>query len=247
MVVSGRSSSAPGRGDREVQHLGSQVVTALGEIALDGTIEEKEARRGLKATARELTGVIAAITNERAKSLRNRLVNAVVLKVGGAGAATGAFGLASLVGTAGTGTAIGTLSGAAANSATLAWLGFGSMAVGTLVVPAIMVAGGFVLLKAWKGKVRPPESLTGAERELVSACAGMAVGIEEQLRSGRPVSRDELALVLTDVLRPLAQRLSGYRVDEDFAALRLRNRIALRVHAGRLDHQIAITEGWCDA
>lgn len=77
------------------------------------------------------------------------------------------------------------MSGAAANSATLAWLGFGSMAVGKLlVVPAIVVAGGFALLKAWKGKARPPESLTGAERELVSACAGMAVGIEDQLRSG---------------------------------------------------------------
>lgn len=57
---------------------------------MDGTIEEKEARRWLKATAGELTGVIAAITNERAKSLRNGLVNAVVLKVRGAaaGAAT---------------------------------------------------------------------------------------------------------------------------------------------------------------
>ena len=215
---------------------------------MDGTIEEQAARRWLKATARELAGVIAAITNERARSLRSRLVNAVVLKVGGAGAASGAFGLASLVGTAGTGTAIGTLSGAAANSATLAWLGFGSAAVGgTLVVPAIALAGAYVLLRAWKGKVRPPESLTGAERELISACAGMAVGMEEQLRSGREVGRDELALVLSDVLRPVAQRLSAYRVGEDFGALRFRNRIALRVRAVRLDHLIAMAEGWCDA
>lgn len=98
-----------------------------------------------------------------------------------------------------------------------------------------------------KGKARPPESLTGAERELISACAGMAVGIEEQLRSGRAVSRDELALVLSDVLRPLAQRLSRYRVDEELGALRFRNRIALRAHARRLDQQIAIADGWCDA
>ena len=214
---------------------------------MDGTIEEDAARRWLKATARELTGIIAAITNAPRKSVRNRLVNAVVLKAGAAGAYTGAFGLASLVGTAGTGTAIGTLSGAAANSATLAWLGFGSMAVATTVVlPALMLAGGFVLLKAWKGKARPPESLTAPERELISVCAGMAVGLEEQLRSGRPVSRDELALVLSDVLRPLAQRLSAYREDEDYEALRFRSQVALSMRAGVLDHQIAMAEGWCD-
>lgn len=211
----GRSSFAPGREDREVQHLRSQVVTGLGEIALDGTVEEQEARRWLKATARELTGVIAAITNDRPKSLRNRLVNAVVLKVGGASAATGAFGLASLVGTAHTGTAIGTLSGAAANKCDARVARVRQHGGRNTGGPRHNGRWRVVLLKAWRGKIRPPESLTGAERELVSACAGMAVGIEEQLRSGRAVSRDELALVLTDVLRPLAQRLSGYRVVED--------------------------------
>lgn len=215
---------------------------------MDGTIEEDAARRWLKATARELTGTIAAITNAPRKSVRNRLVNVVVLKAGAAGAYTGAFGLASLVGTAGTGTAIGTLSGAPATSATLAWLGFGSMTVATtVVVPALMLAGAFVLLRAWKGKARPPESLTRAERELISACAGMAVGLEEQLRSERPVSRDEMALMLSDVLRPLAERLSAYRADKDYEALRFRSQVALSMCAAGLDRQIAMAEGWCNA
>ena len=69
-------------------------------------MDEKAAKRWLDVTARQLTGIIAAVTNTPRKSLRNRLVKAVVLKVGGAGAYTGAFGLASLAGTAGTGTAI---------------------------------------------------------------------------------------------------------------------------------------------
>ena len=209
--------------------------------------EEKAVRQWLKVTARELTGVIAAITNAPRKSVRNRLVNAVVLKAGAAGAYTGAFGLASLVGTAGTGTAIGTLSGAAANSATLAWLGLGSVAVGTVVLPTVMLAGGFVLLKAWKGKARPPESLTQPERELVSACAGMAVGLEEEMRSGRSVSRAELALVVSDALTPLAQRLSAYKAGEDFVALRMRSQIALGVRAAGLDRQIEAAAGWANA
>jgi hypothetical protein len=72
----------------------------------------------------------------------------------GAAAAQGTLTLVGLVGTASTGTAIGTLSGAAAQSATLAWLGGGSlaaggggMALGSLVLggitigPAIAVGG----------------------------------------------------------------------------------------------------------
>ena len=116
------------------------------------------------------------------------------------------------------------------------------MAVGTFVLPVVMLAGGFVLLKAWKGKARSPESLTGAERELVSACAGMAVGLEEEARSVGPVRMEELALVVSEVLRPIAQRLSAYREAPDFRALRLRRQIALGARAGRLDRQIAKAE-----
>ena len=198
----------------------------------------------LRATAKELTRIVAAITNTPRKSLRERVVNAVVMKVGGAGAYSGAFGLASLVGTAGTGTAIGTLSGAAAKSATLAWLGFGSMTAGTLVLPAVMLAGGYLLLKAWKGKARPVESLAKVERELVSACAGMAVGLEEEARSGRVMRREELSLVVSEVLRPLARRLSQYRNSEAFRALRFRSRIALDRCCGRLERRIAEAESW---
>ncbi len=67
---------------------------------------------------------------------------------GGAGAAMGAWALVQTFGAAGTGTAISTLSGAAATNATLAWLGGGSMAAGSTVlasiafVPAAAVAAG---------------------------------------------------------------------------------------------------------
>ena len=74
----------------------------------------------------------------------------------------------------------------------------------------------------------------------------MAVGLEEEARSDRPVSRDELALVVSDVLRPLAQRLSAYQATTEFRDLRLRNRLALRRHAAGLGHRIETAEEWCD-
>lgn len=69
--------------------------------------------------------------------------------VGGATLAFGAWGLAGMVGTASTGTAIGTLSGVAATNATLAWLGGGAASAGGLgVAGGTAVLGGVVLLPA---------------------------------------------------------------------------------------------------
>lgn len=80
----------------------------------------------------------------------------------GAGAATGIFALVSAAATASTGTAIASLSGAAATSATLAWLGGGSLATGGMgVAGGTAVIGGIVALPAviamggvlaWKGR-----------------------------------------------------------------------------------------------
>lgn len=64
----------------------------------------------------------------------------------GALAALGAYGSVGMLATASTGTAIGTLSGAAATNATLAWLGGGALAAGGFGMAGGMVAlGGIVL------------------------------------------------------------------------------------------------------
>lgn len=61
----------------------------------------------------------------------------------GSAASTSAVGLVTLLGSASTGTAIGTLSGAAATNATLAWLGGGSLATGGggMAAGSIMLGG----------------------------------------------------------------------------------------------------------
>ena len=81
--------------------------------------------------------------------------------IGGAAAAAGAYGLAGLIGTASTGTAIATLSGAAASTATLAWLGGGALSIGgagmaggavvlggIALAPFALIAGGLFAAKA---------------------------------------------------------------------------------------------------
>lgn len=61
----------------------------------------------------------------------------------GASASSGAVGLIALLGSASTGTAIGSLSGAAATNATLAWLGGGSLATsgGGMAAGSVMLGG----------------------------------------------------------------------------------------------------------
>ena len=110
------------------------------------------------------------ITPQKLKEWEGVSVHAVEVLDGmarsaGAGVATaaGVYGAVGILGTASTGTAIATLSGAAAKSATLAWLGGGSLAAGgggvalggmvlsgVVAGPALLVAGFFAKSKAEK-------------------------------------------------------------------------------------------------
>ncbi|MER5201889.1 hypothetical protein [Streptomyces sp. NPDC002825] len=133
----------------------------------------------------------------------------------GVGAATymavGAFATAS------TGTAISGLSGAAASSATLAWLGGGSLAAGgggvaagtmvlaaAVAVPALLATG--VLLE-WRGRSaredqqKLAEELEAAESELTEARRTLS----EVFRRSR-----EIRLVLKDLCAAMEERLPAF-------------------------------------
>lgn len=96
------------------------------------------------------------------RSLAESAAGAVAGAGAGAGTAAGIFATVSAMATASTGTAIASLSGAAASSATLAWLGGGSLAAGgmgvaggtavltgVVALPALLAVGGVLV---WKGR-----------------------------------------------------------------------------------------------
>lgn len=101
------------------------------------------------------------------------------------------FSVAGLVGTASTGTAIGSLSGAAFTSSALAWLG-GSVAMGTILVSGAAVVGAlsapFVVRPLAKdyvlGNQRDLSELSEAEKKLVDACSALALGFRQAAASG---------------------------------------------------------------
>lgn len=163
------------------------------------------------------------ITPQKLAEWKNASVNAAEVLGGmgrsvsaGAATAAGVYGTVGVLGTASTGTAIGTLSGAAAKSATLAWLGGGSVAAGgggvaagTMVLggfvvgPALLVAGLFASSKAEKVETEVEQKI--AEMDIAE------VQIEQQIATVKIVLRrvDELHEATDKVDRALQSLLNS--------------------------------------
>jgi hypothetical protein len=171
----------------------------------------------LEDTASELTDVLAAIMQVK-PSAADRIVNASVAKLGVVGATAGVYGLASLVGTAGTGTAIGTLSGAAANSATLAWIG-GSVFTGTIVLVGIAGLTGWGAMRLWKGKPREYSDLAEIEQNIVIACAILAKAFKEEASSHNIPSKAVMEKVVGQDLKPLLKTLDEYLTLDQYSEI----------------------------
>ena len=137
----------------------------------------------------------------------------------GAGALAGlaTYGSVGLLGTASTGTAIGTLSGAAATNATLAWLGGGSLATGGMgmaggkvvlggivAAPVLLVGGLLLASKAEEAKENARSNLAKAE--------AAAEAMQNAEIAARSIGR------MADQTRSVLQDLCGH-LSKDTAAL----------------------------
>ncbi len=142
----------------------------------------------------------------------------VAAKIAAASAAPAAlFSLASVFGTASTGTAIGSLSGAAFNNAALAWLG-GSVFGGTLLVGAAGLATGFAgiyglkKLNALFRSERKEEELPEDEKIVFSGI----IEIAERLKDGKVLSGPALLSFWNLNLEPMLLQLDTL-VDHRFS------------------------------
>ncbi len=167
----------------------------------------------LERLEKALTGVVAAIRQISDKRVR-RITNLFIAKIGGAAAITGISGLVTAFGSASTGAAIASLSGAAATTAKLYW-------IGSLV--GLGVAGGGVILTgvgvglgvgaAWGakrflyGSPRTEEELQDFERAILFACTTLIAAIGKQTELDPPASKDEMRIVAKQALIPLVNQI----------------------------------------
>jgi len=145
-----------------------------------------------------------------------KMTKIAAAKFGAIGTSAGIFGIAATVGTAGTGTAIGTLSGAAATSATLAWIG-GSVVWGSAIVGALAMAGGigfaagalWVFHKYWRGKRRVKEELSEREQRIAEVTSKLAVACKRMDAEGRDPDPQVARAIFDQTLGPLCEELMG--------------------------------------
>lgn len=174
----------------------TQTLDALGETKVDAWAHTvgrwlKLFRRFKNVKIKDVPlGDVKLTKNVSAETLKDMEVASMkateVLQGGigtlGAGALTGiaAYGGTMMFATASTGTAIATLSGAAASNAALAWLGGGSLAAGGLgMAGGALVLGGIVLGPALAvagilSASKADEALAKAERDAAEAHAACA-------------------------------------------------------------------------
>ena len=156
---------------------------------------------------------VDSILNQK-RGTSERVVKAMATKFGSAGATAGVFSIASLLGTASTGTAISSLSGAAFQSAALAWIG-GSVATGGLVVLGVSAVGGIAAyfgarygLSKFIGKKRKKAMLDEQERRVVETCSFLATSFRQNYNANRELDPTSAAALLDEIISPLTEELA---------------------------------------
>jgi len=148
-----------------------------------------------------------------------RVVRVTAGKLGAIGVPATIFSTAALLGTASTGTAIGSLSGAAFTSAALAWIG-GSVAVGSMIIGVATIAGGIgaVVGAGWTakkflyGKKKEKSELEDKEQKIVDACLSLALAFRNQDHSGNEIHPAVSKALYDDALKPLCDELLEYKI-----------------------------------
>jgi hypothetical protein len=152
------------------------------------------------------------------KGATQRIVSVAAGKLGVIGVPAVIFSTAALLGTASTGTAIGSLTGAAFTSAALAWVG-GSVVIGTVILTVAGIAGGVgaAIGAGWVGKKylfgnrRRRSELDDRERRILEACLALAIAFRNEERAGRDIDPIAAKALYEDALKPLCDEMLEYR------------------------------------
>ncbi|MFM2057794.1 MAG: hypothetical protein RLY71_2179 [Pseudomonadota bacterium] len=130
----------------------------------------------LQVTKRELNYIAACIlqvSTEESSQIGSQFGKAVTAKIAGAASTTALLGIIATFGQAGTGAAISGLSGAAATSATMAWVGSlvgGGVAAGAALTGGLALVVGLGAYRLLGSERRAFETLSPLEQRIVQSC-----------------------------------------------------------------------------
>ena len=187
-----------------------QAGIKIAELALRRSNYTKE--NFYEKSATTLEDLIDALLIEKSGTSA-RVVRALSAKLGAAGATAGIFSIASLLGTASTGTAISSLSGAAFSNAALAWIG-GGVAMGGWIVLGVAAIGGAAayfgskkILSKWTGKRRNRKTLDAQEKQFVETSLMLATAFRERVEHSAVLDRISAQALHNNLAEDLIQQL----------------------------------------
>jgi len=218
--LTGKAKDLGGQTARKVRKYSSDALD-WGEKKWIASTEETQEHNWYLRSAKTCESVSDAVMGNP-DGVSSKISRGVAAKLGAAGTSVGIFSIASLLGTASTGTAIGTLSGAAFTSASLAWIG-GSVVAGTAILGIATIAGGIgaAVGAAWAskkflyGEKRKLNELELQERKIVEACLALAVAFRKQAEAGCLVDTVSAKYLYGEALAPLCEELADLQKKVD--------------------------------
>lgn len=193
-----------------------------------------------------INACILQVSRDEAEDLANKFGAAIASKIAGVATVGSLLGLVSMFGTAGTGTAIATLSGAAATNATLAWVGGllgGGMATGALLTGGVALVVGVGVYKMLGSEARQYSDLSEQEIRIVESTGFLIAAINDILADpNKTLSVDDAKQLLENTLKPMHQLLLSQ--SEDIVQyLDNKNAIAFRQYA-LIDFEKQVIDGF---
>jgi len=178
---------------------------------------EVELYKNLKEQLINISACIMQISADEAEKVAGQFGAAIASKLAGIATTAGLFMLVGSFGTAGTGAAIASLSGAAASNATLAWVGGllgGGMATGVVLTGGIGLIVGLTTYRALHSERRSFENLTDAEQRIVQTCWYLISVIDDLLKNKNADFNVGLSTgLLINTLIPLHDMLKEHSED----------------------------------
>jgi hypothetical protein len=170
----------------------------------------------LEHVERVLTQIVAAIRQDTDRHARV-VIGSAIGKASGVLAVGGVSALITSLGAASTGTAIASLSGAAATTAKLYWLGstigLGVAAGGVMLTAGglgVTVAAGMAGKRLLIGQPRQEDDLQEHEKAILVACVSLAGLVKRDIESGRSLGAGEKKLVAEHALIPLVHQIDQH-------------------------------------
>lgn len=205
-----------------------------------------ELLRNARNELNHISACIMQISAGEAEKAAGQFGAAIASKITGVATTGALLALVGTFGTAGTGTAIASLSGAAATNATLAWVGSllgGGMAAGAVLTGGLGIIAGLGAYKLLGSERRAFECLLDVEQRIVQSCWFLIAMIDDLLADEtRRVDADVATGLLNNTLLPL-QALLTEHADAVCGHLDVKHVVAFRQHV-LVDFQRVVIDGF---